>query len=264
MEMNRRQSKSYKFLILLLTISIILAATILILPHYIFLFRKITKEAPALTAKYKVNLVRLFSFGHDDSLREWEEKVFKGKVVYRIEKENTLSYVRATSDGTASALYYKIKMDAKNKHPIVRWKWKVEKFPIEKMPESLDTKNEDDFAARVYVIFPARFFTNSKVLEYIWAETLPVGMAGASPYSQNIKLIVADSGLTSEKRWSAQERDIMADYVNAFGRKPEYDIGAVAFMTNSEHTGTSADSMYDEITLGYKEDAKPKERGDRL
>jgi hypothetical protein len=27
----------------------------------------------------------------------------------------------------------------------------------------------------------------------------------------------------------------------------------VAFMTNAEHTGSSADAMYDEIDLGYKE-----------
>ena len=45
----------------------------------------------------------------------------------------------------------------------------------------------------------------------------------------------------------------MADYFKAFGTKPEYDIGAVAFMTNTEHTQTSADAMYDDITLGYKE-----------
>jgi hypothetical protein len=76
---------------------------------------------------------------------------------------------------------------------------------------------------------------------------------GASPYSKNIKLIVARSGANPDKKWFHEDRDITADYVRAFGVKPEYDIGAVAFMTNTEHTGTSADAMYDEIKLGYKE-----------
>lgn len=209
------------------------------------------KRAPK--AVRKAEIVKDFPFNEDNALKEWEEKIFKGKVVYRIEKGQTLSYVRATSDKTASALYYKLKLDAKRKSPVISWKWNVDRFPEKKVKESLEAKNEDDFAARVYVIFPAAFFTNSKVLEYIWAETLPEGMIGTSPYSENIKLIVARSGPNLDKKWFREDRDISADYMKAFGRACEYDIGAVAFMTNTEHTGTSADAMYDEINLGYKE-----------
>ena len=201
----------------------------------------------------KAQIVKSFPFSEEDSLREWEEKIFRGKVVYRIEKNQPLSYVRATSNKTVSALYYKIKLDAKKKNPVISWKWNVDKFPIKKNKESLETENEDDFAARVYVIFPALFFTNSKVLEYVWAETLPDGMIGTSPYSKNIKLIVARSGANKDKKWFQEDRDVTADYIKAFGKEAEYDIGAVAFMTNTEHTGTSADAMYDDINLGYKE-----------
>jgi len=133
---------------------------------------------------------------------------------------------------------------------MVSWKWRADKFPVKTSKESLDTENEDDFAARVYVIFPAMFFTNSKVLEYIWAESLPVGSTGVSPYSKNIKLMVLQSG--PKKEWISEERDIRADYVALFGHEPEYNIGAVAFMTNSEHTGSNAAAVYDEIKLGYR------------
>jgi hypothetical protein len=201
----------------------------------------------------KAEIVKAFPFSEENSLKEWEEKIFRGRVVYRIEKDSPLSYVRATSNGTASALYYKIKLDAKRKNPVVSWKWNVDKFPAKKGPESLETQNEGDFAAHVYVIFPALFFTNSKVLEYVWAENLPEGMIGTSPYSGNIKLIVARSGPNKDSKWFHENRDIASDYKKAFGVSPEYDIGAVAFMTNAEHTGTSADAMYDEINLGYKE-----------
>src|SRR3989338_2354408 len=212
--------------------------------YNIFVFKRAAREVPAT---YKILLVKYFPFSEENSLREWEEKIFKGKVVYRIEKDQSLSYVRATSEKSASALYYKIKLDAKKRDPVISWKWRVEKFPTKTRPESLETTDEDDFAARVYVIFPAKFFTKSKVLEYLWAEQLPVGSVGTNPYSKNIKLIAAESGPDKENGWRAQERDIVSDHVKVFGRKPEYDIGAVAFMTNAEHTGTSADSMYDEI-----------------
>ena len=97
------------------------------------------------------------------------------------------------------------------------------------------------------------FITNSRVLEYVWAEKLPAGTAGTSPYSKNIKLIVLRSGPDKDDRWFSEERDITADYIKMFGRSPEYNIGAVAFMTNTEHTGSRAAAMYDEIEIGYKE-----------
>lgn len=237
----------------LISLSLIIAAVIIISAlffHYGCFFKHVAREIQ------KIEVVKYFPFSQENSLKEWEEKIFRGKVIYRIEKNQSLDYVRATSNKTASALYYRLKLDAKRKNPVISWQWNVDEFPEKKSKESLEAEKEDDFAARVYVIFPAFFFTNSKVLEYIWAQTLPEGLIGTSPYSKNIKLIVARSGPNKEKKWFAENRDIIADYVKAFGVKPEYDIGAVAFMTNTEHTLTSADAMYDDISLGYKEDKK--------
>jgi hypothetical protein len=202
-------------------------------------------------ANLKYEIVKAFSFSDEGALKEWDEKVFKNKVLYKVEKEGAQSYVRAVSDKSASALYYKIKLDAKNRRPTIRWRWQVVKFPAKARPESLEVENEDDFAARVYVIFPAMFITNSKVLEYIWSETIPVGTTGTSPYSKNIKLIVLEQGHDKDKKWFKEERDIYSDYVKLFGRPPEYDVGAIAFMTNTEHTITSAEAIYDDIEVGY-------------
>ena len=244
------------FLIIVLAIIAIIAIPLL---HYnIFVFKRAAREVPSeykrQIEKYKIELVKFFPFSQESALKEWEEKIFKGKVIYKIEKGQSLSFVKATSNAAASALYYKINLDSKIKHPVISWKWNVEKFPVKKMEESLEAQGEDDFAARVYVIFPARFLLNSKVLEYIWAEKLPAGATGSSPYSNNIKLIVARSGPNPDMKWYVEERDIIADYLKAFGRMPEHDLGAVAFMTNAEHTGTGAVSMYTDIKLGYKED----------
>ncbi|MFA5145990.1 MAG: DUF3047 domain-containing protein [Candidatus Omnitrophota bacterium] len=221
------------------------------------------KKAREIPLIYKMLLVKWFPFSDENELKEWEEKVFRGKVAYKVEKDGTLSYVKATSDSTASALYYKINMDAKTKNPIITWKWRVNKFPAKKLPESLKTTEEDDFAARVYVIFLAPFVLNSKVIEYMWTETVPAGTTGTSPYSKNIKLVVLRSGPGEGDGWCREERDILADYRKAFGKDPERNVGAIAFMTNTEHTLTSAESMYDEIKLGYKEDGFASERGTR-
>ncbi len=212
------------------------------------------KAIPRPAPETRMQLVKWFPFSEEDSLKEWEEKVFKGKVVYRIEQAQDLSYVRASSEAAASALYYKIRIDAKTNRPLVTWKWRVEKFPAKKNSENLEVQDEDDFAARVYVIFPAGFILNSKVLEYVWTETIPVGTTGTSPYSKNIKLMVLASGPAEDGRWREEQRDILADYRKMFGASPERDMGMVGFMTNTEHTRTSAEAMYDDIKIGYRED----------
>lgn len=195
--------------------------------------------------------VKYFPFTEENSLKEWEEKILKGRVSYDIEKKDSIeSYVRAKSEKAASSLYYKINIDM-DKKPVLSWKWRVDEFPKRTLPEKIEQKKEEDFAARVYVIFPAAFFTNSKCIEYIWAETLPVGATGKSAYSGNIKIMVLESSLKSGE-WRPEERDLYADYLKLFGAKPSLDIGAVAFMTDADSTGTEANAVYDEIKIGYK------------
>ncbi len=194
-------------------------------------------------------IVRYFPFSRANSLKEWEEKILKGKVVYVIEKNDSLSYVRAKSDKTASALYYRIKLDVK-KCPVISWKWRVNEFPGRKLPETIEGKKEEDFASRVYVLFPAAFFTNSKCIEYVWAESLSAGTCGRSGYSKNIKVLVLESG--KQDGWRSEERDIVEDYVKLFGKKPKLNVGAISFMTDADSTGTYADAAYDEIRIGYK------------
>ena len=194
-------------------------------------------------------LIKQFPFSEENSLKEWKEKVLKGRVIYAVEKDGELSYVKAESDNTASALYYKIKLDV-NKYPRISWKWRVDKFPKRKNPERIEDTKEEDFAARVYVIFPAAFFTKTKVIEYIWSETMPKGTSGSSGYSKNIKVLVLEEGQSED--WVSEERDICADYLELFGEEPRLNVGAVSFMTDADSTKTSADATYDEIKIGYK------------
>lgn len=203
------------------------------------------------TLKFKPALMKEFTFDDQNSLKEWEEKIFKNKVLYSVEKEGSLSYVKAQSENASSALYLKIDLNARRDRPFISWRWRVLTFPEKKLPESVEIKDEADFAARVYIIFPAKFFTNSKAIEYVWTEKLPVGTIGASPYLKNIKVMVLESGKSAEGEWKSEERDISEDYNTLFGRPPEYNVGAIAFLTNSDHTASQASALYDDIRLGY-------------
>ncbi|GEM_PF-380464 len=202
-----------------------------------------------------VQVVKTFDLSREGALKGWEEKIFKGRTSYTIEKDSGISCIRATSNNAASALYCKVKLDPK-KNPVISWKWKVSKFPVKSMAESLENQKEDDYAGRVYVIFLAKFFLNSKVIEYVWAENIPAGTNGTSSLSKNIKLIVVRSGPDKKGEWISETRDIISDYRMMFGQMPEHDVGAIAVMTNTDNTQTSAEALYGDITLGYKTEEK--------
>lgn len=194
-------------------------------------------------------VIRHFAFENAGSLDEWSEKVFKGRVKYSLESSEGAFYVHALSSASCSAMYYQIKIDA-NRHPYISWRWRIAAFPEKLAKDDLSSKTEDDFAARVYVIFPALFFTKSKVLEYIWTKDLPAGTIASSPYSENIKIIVLEQGERPE--WASEERDIYKDYVEAFKVKPQLQIGAIAFMCDSDSTKTNAEAFFGDIKLFYK------------
>jgi len=189
----------------------------------------------------RVDVVRRFGFSNAGDLREWRVKPFRGRVDYRITSDGPESYVSAVSEKTASALFYKIKLDMK-KRPVISWKWRVKKFPDKKGSEDLKSAKSDDFGARLYVIFPAMFFTRSRAIEYIWTEEAMEGAVSPSPYSRNLQLVVVESGKKEGVGWVYEERDIYDDYLRAFGEPPRYNIGAIAFMTDADSTGSSAEA----------------------
>ncbi len=230
--------------------TIIVAVVSLILT--VFVLPRVTRVVWNFILGIGVETVKYFPFSEDDALKEWEEKIFKGRVVYSIDKENHSSFVLASSNGTASAMYYKIKLNITS-HPIISWRWNAKQFPIKNKKENLKDAKQDDFVARVYVIFPSLIFTNTKALEYIWTESIPEGTIESSPYSKNLKLFVVESGKREEGTWINERRDIYEDYIAAFGEEPKSNIGAIAFMTDADSTGTNAEGFFDDIKIGYKD-----------
>lgn len=203
---------------------------------------------------YAANLPKHFLFDNENSLGEWEEKIFHGRVAYEIKTDSAKGYLSATSNKASSGLFHKITFDPR-KNPYISWGWKVEEFPSNGLSTGEFTKKgwieRDDYAARVYVIFPSFIFTNTECLEYIWAENLPQGTILTSPFFSNIKLMVLESGRENLNKWVYQERNISEDYKKAFNRPLRRKVGAIALMTDSDNTQSSAKGCYADIKVGY-------------
>jgi len=192
-----------------------------------------------------------FKFDDKGALNGWQEKIFKGRVIYSLRFDAEDGYVHAYSKNAASGLLYWLTFNPR-KEPMVSWKWKVVKFPESKQISQQEGGwlERDDYAARFYVIFPRFPFFRMKCLEYVWDKDLPKGTLVMNPHLKNLKVIVAESGDKNLGKWVLVERNIYEDYKKYFGTNPG-NAGAIAFMTDSDTTLSTAEAQYDEIKVGY-------------
>ena len=236
----------YKLIFLL-----IFVVAVALLTYYLVSMRK----PPAIEQPREV--VKSFSFQEAKDLEEWDEKkLSRHATKYEVAEDQEGKHVRAVGENSASALYYKEKL-VYSRNPFISWKWKAVKFPLHKKKENLKGKSEFDFVAQVYVIFYARFILNSEALLYVWAEDMPKGTTGHSPYTEKVKILVLESG--EPDTWKKEERNIREDYLNLFGKELDKDVMAISFMTDADSTNSTAEALLDDIEIGYlptKEEGK--------
>ena len=77
---------------------------------------------------YAYTLPKLFKFDKKDALKEWQEKIFKNRVLYIVEPQTNGGQLLAISKNACSGLLYNIKFNPR-KYPMISWKWRVVSFP---------------------------------------------------------------------------------------------------------------------------------------
>jgi DUF3047 family protein len=173
-------------------------------------------------------------------LSGWHDEEFKGKTSYTLEN----GALKAHSVRAASGKVRKISVDAR-KYPKLTWSWRVEHSLKH---EDIKSKNGDDFAARVYVLFPRTFFWRMRAINYVWAAKMPKGSDAPSPYTGNSVIVAVQSGDEKAGQWVFEERNIYEDYKRIFGEEPP-QVGGIAIMTDTDNTRDEATAWYGDITL---------------
>lgn len=174
----------------------------------------------------------------------WSVKSFEGETRYAVVTNGDGHVLQAHSNASASGLVYKVDFSPNN-YPVLSWRWKVA-GTVQGGNER--TKAGDDYAARVYVIFPHWFFPKTKTLNYIWANHLGQNEILPNAYTGNAMMIAATSGSDQVGEWVAVRRNLIEDYRRAFGEEPPA-AGAIAIMTDTDNTGERATAWYDDIKL---------------
>ncbi len=177
-------------------------------------------------------------------LTGWRPKVFRGETAYSLILEEGRRVLKARSQAAASGLIKEVRVDPA-RYPLLRWSWKIEGT----IPNGNEqTKAGDDYAARVYVVFPSVLFWKTKAVNYIWANQLPRGESLPNAFTSNAMMVAVESGNGKAGTWVEEERNLYEDYRTLFGEDPP-DIGAVALMTDTDNTGGEAVAYYGDITL---------------
>ena len=195
--------------------------------------------SPAFGAESKVIIVDDFENGLSSV---WTIKSFVGFSDYSVVAEKGNNVLAATSAATASGLFFEKEIDLKS-FPIISWRWKIDQT----VPGGdVRSKEKDDYPARIYIVFPHWFYPKTRSINYIWANRLPVGEIVPSPYTANSQMVAVRSGDAEAGIWFEERRNVYEDYRRIFGEEPRL-VGAIAIMTDSDNTKTSAQAWYDDI-----------------
>jgi hypothetical protein len=186
-------------------------------------------------------------FSHGD-LDGWKSKMFSGLTRYALRDENGRIALHARSNAAASGLYREMSIEL-GKTPILNWTWQVGNI-LAGADER--TRAGDDYPARVYVIFSGgMMFWRTRAINYVWSSKRPVDSGWPNAFTGNAYMIAVESGAERAGRWVEERRNVLSDYRQAFGEEPG-PVDAVAIMTDTDNTGTTATAWYGDIWFSSK------------
>jgi|GEM_PF-862337 len=206
-----------------------------------------TPAAPAAAGKggsahgksARVTEIPVARFSSGD-LAGWYDKVYSGKTVYTLDN----GALKAHAVKSGSGKIKEISVDPK-KYPRLTFSWKIE-HTLKR--EDIKKKSGNDFAARVYVIFPRTLFWRMRAINYVWAAKMPKGSDARSPHAAGSAIVAVESGEEMAGKWVSEERNVYEDYKRIFGEEPP-QIGGVAIMTDTDDTQDEVTAWYGDITL---------------
>jgi len=181
-------------------------------------------------------------FSHG-SLAGWEQHDFKGKTIYRLEKDGGNTILEASSHHSASALYHPVRIDL-TQTPYLHWRWRIRH--ILSVPDERQ-KSGDDFPARIYLISSGGiFFWNAKAVNYVWSSREPVNIKWPNPFTANSMMLSVESGAKHTGQWRTYKRNVREDFKRLSGKDVTH-IEAVAIMTDTDNTKSDARASYGDI-----------------
>jgi len=169
----------------------------------------------------------------------WKRVDFSG----HNEMEVAAQVLKVSSNHSASAYYYAFKEPVSAPFSL-SWSWKVSRLLTTGDPL---LKRNDDYAARVYVVFrvgPLPWQIRS--LNYVWTDHV-AGRNGywLNPYSRRSAMLPLNDSLV-RGRWQQHRVYPVADLQRIFGAH-RAKLVAIAVMTDTDDSGQSVQASYKDL-----------------
>ena len=183
----------------------------------------------------------------------WRPLTFRGtaeQTRYTLESFEGMEVAKAESGCGASGLILHLDAIRLDQTPLLSWRWRVDRG-LELLQEQ--TKAEDDFAARVYIMFEldksrasalqrlrhrvAKLLYGEDMpgsaLNFVWTSRLPVGTVWDNPFEPSSKMIALAQGPSTS--WRRETVNVVARYRELF-RTPIPLLMALAIMSDSDNS----------------------------
>ncbi|CCN49905.1 DUF3047 domain-containing protein [Vibrio nigripulchritudo] len=222
-------------------------------------FKRHLKTATALLsisfAVASANASEILKIFEDGDASEWKQESFKGFTSYEPAILDGATVLKATSNGTASGLFLKKRIDLLQT-PFLNWKWQVSEA-LPKLDEQ--SKEGDDYAARIYVVIDGGLMAwRTRSLNYVWSGSQQAETFWDNAFvGSNVCMVAVRGEDALTQTWYSEKRNVYQDLITYLGDKGSKRanerayryIDVVAIMTDTDNSQASATTYYGDISF---------------
>jgi hypothetical protein len=181
---------------------------------------------------------------------------------FRLEADGETVVLRADADRSMAGLSRQLRVDL-GRLPYLCWRWKIA-APLVKA--DLRTRQGDDYAARLYVLFDydidhlplgdrlklgalrglSGIDVPAAALNYVWDNRFSIDTVAPNAYTDRAMMWVLRSGAGDAGRWMMEVRNLRDDFRRAFGEDAPAAI-AVVVASDTDNTGEKATAWFGDI-----------------
>ena len=187
-------------------------------------------------------IVKIFEF-NDEEMITLKVRKLKGKTTYTLGSNDKGNYLKAESEGKASGLGKKVKINL-IKTPFINITWKVEKNLSGIIENS---KKGHDYAARVFVVKKTGFTPlSNKAINYVFSSNNSVGENWPSPYTKKSIDYVLSTTNEHQNEWVTVKANVREHFKNLHDLDVK-ELNGVAIMTDTDNSKLPAIAYYQNI-----------------
>jgi len=187
-------------------------------------------------------IVKIFEF-NDEEMITLQVRKLKGKTTYTLGSNEKGNYLKAESEGKASGLGKKVKINL-IKTPFINITWKVEKDLTGINEQS---KKGHDYAARVFIIKKTGITAlSNRAINYVFSSNNIIGKHWRSPFTKNSIDYVLATTQDNLNEWVS----VKANVKEHFKKLHDIDVNeieGVAIMTDTDNSKLPAIAYYQNI-----------------